>query len=69
MDFDYARISTNYPVPNSGARQVKTGDALRSIAQRAYSDSSLWYRFAEVNGLGSLALDWYSRVGIGQCRR
>ncbi|TFY97069.1 LysM peptidoglycan-binding domain-containing protein [Ramlibacter humi] len=53
FDFGYSKISANYPNATPGAYTVKTGDTLQSMAQSAYGDSSLWYRIAEANGLGS----------------
>jgi len=55
FDFGYAKVSANYPTPSPGAYTVRTGDTLQTIAQGAYGDSSLWYRIAEANGLGSNA--------------
>jgi YD repeat-containing protein len=53
FNFGYARISASYPSASPGAYTVRTGDTLQSIAQSAYGDSSLWFRIAEANALGS----------------
>lgn len=61
FDFGYSRVSADYPSASPGAYTVRTGDTLQSIAQSAYGDSSLWYRIADANGLGSM-----NDVKVGQ---
>lgn len=52
-EFGYQGITASYPNAAPGAYTTRTGDTLKSIAQSAYGDSSLWYVIAQANGMSS----------------
>ncbi|MGC4000000.1 MAG: LysM peptidoglycan-binding domain-containing protein [Anaeromyxobacter sp.] len=47
----YQAITNAYPSAAVGSYQVRAGDTIKSIAQAAYGDTSLWYVIADANGL------------------
>ncbi len=51
FDVNYTPVSANYPASTPAQVVVQAGDTLRTIALRAYGDTSLWYLIADENGL------------------
>ncbi len=51
FDLNYQPITSAYPGPSAGQYTVRGGDTLKSIAESAYGDASLWYLIANANGL------------------
>jgi len=47
------RVNSYEQGSKAGGYTVRSGDTLQGIAQRLYGDASLWYKIAEVNGLGA----------------
>lgn len=47
----YQAIDQSHPGADSNHYTVAEGDTLRSIAQKVYGDSGLWYVLADANGL------------------
>ncbi|MEJ1964198.1 MAG: LysM peptidoglycan-binding domain-containing protein [Gammaproteobacteria bacterium] len=50
FDVNYTPVSADYPETTPSEVIAQQGDTLRTIAARAYGDSSLWYLIAEENG-------------------